>query len=95
MKALVTKAFSFLYKINFFSVIYYSYICIMENTLLNTIIEERATVLPQEQVIRRHTRWIANQSTVPIVTGVFGTYINPHCHVLDTYDQKHLEKMNK
>lgn len=66
----------------------------MEKTLLNIMIEERATTLPTEKVIRRHTRWIANQTTVPIITGIFGTYINPHCHVLDSYDQKHVNKMN-
>jgi len=66
----------------------------MIDTLLNTV-EERLTSLPEEKVIRRHTRWIALQSTVPIINTIFGVYINPHCHILESYDQKHINKIKK
>lgn len=67
----------------------------MENTLLNTIIEERVGKMPTAQNLKRHTRWIAQQSTVPIVNGVFGAYLNPFCHVHEAYDRKFLADLNK
>jgi hypothetical protein len=67
----------------------------MENTLLNTIIDERITKMPSEKNLKRHTRWIAQQSTVPIINGVFGAYLNPYCHAREAYDQNYLSKLNK
>ena len=67
----------------------------MRKTLLNTIIEEKVTKLPSAQLIKRHTRWIAVQSRTPIINGIFGTYINPHCHVHEAYDQNYLSNLIK
>jgi len=67
----------------------------MEKTLLNTLVIEKLTTLPTEKDIRKHTKWIAQQSTCPIVKTIFGTYINTFCHVLEAYDQKYLMSLNQ
>lgn len=67
----------------------------MEKTLLNTVVVEKLTTLPKEQDIKKHTKWIAKQSTCPIVSTIFGTYINQFCHVLEAYDQKYLISLNQ
>ena len=67
----------------------------MEKTLLNTIVEERLTTMPSANSLKRHKRWIASHAATPIISSIFGTWINPHCHVLEAYDQKYLENLNK
>lgn len=67
----------------------------MEKTLLNTVIEEKLTSMPTDRELKRHTRWIAFHSLIPIVSGDFGFYINPFCHVHEGYSQQYLLNLNK
>lgn len=65
--------------------------------LLTHTIEEKLDNASEysDTQLKRHTRWIALNGTCPIVSGLFGTYINPLCHVLDSYSQQYLEKLVK
>ena len=70
----------------------------MENTgTILTILEEKINTKdkPTERELKLHTKWIAKNSLSPLITGIFGGYINSHCHVLEAYSQPFLESLNK
>jgi len=68
----------------------------MEKTLLNTLVVEKIITkhVPTDATLKRQTKWIATQALVPIVTSVFGAYINPFCHVHEAYSEQFLQSLN-
>lgn len=88
---MITKAFSFYFKIIFFisniirifTVSNYNHM----NVLLTMppIIDEKLTQLPKETVIKRQTKRIAQHFNMPIVSTIFGSYMNTYCHIQDAY----------
>ena len=76
------------------------------SSIFNTVVVERSTGVlvngkltkikcPSDKIVKRQTKIIAQNTRHQMVKTIFGTYINPHCHVLDTYLQADLEKMVK
>ena len=68
----------------------------MEKTVFdNIIVEQLATVCPKDNVLKRHTRWIAMQTEVPIIHSVHGDWLNENCHIRPSYSQQYLSNQNK
>lgn len=64
-------------------------------TILTTVKETLARKESLTDIqLKRQTRWIATSGMVPVVNGIFGGYINPHCHVQESYSLKHLQSLN-
>lgn len=55
-------------------------------------IKERLSKFDAKQsdtILKRQTRNIANSAMVPVVNTIYGNYINPFCHILDSMATTH------
>ena len=72
----------------------------MKNILIDSysLVEERLDPKVNydgDRMLARHTKWIANSATIPIIESVWGIMINERCHVFDSYSKDHkISKQN-